>query len=275
MLTVDADAVGFVEEWDARFYHTVMAAQQVAVGSQLFAHIPDDIEGTVVDGGCGTGLVDVALLQRFPNVNLCAVDLSDSMLAIAQREVEPLFPGRATFVRADLQTFVRSNTAACFFSNAAMHWVRDHVRLFDNVLRTLRPGGVLAAQMAWAGPYNRPWYEQMHAFLRSVPFEMDTADLMSPVEFVDPAREQRLLRNAGFEDVCVQPHSHFFTFRNSVEHRLFMEKVVLRGPMGRIGSAALRAALLDQAIAYSDNTIGPLKQCYESLRCTARRPRTH
>lgn len=274
MLTTEVGRTGS-EEWDARFYHTVMAAQQVTLGSQLFVSMPEDLEGLVIDGGCGTGLVDLALLRHFPRVSLCAVDLSASMLAIARNEVEAVFPGRVSFVHADLQSFLLPNSAVCFFSNAAMHWVRDHGRLFANVFATLQPGGVLAAQMAWAGPHNRPWYDKMHAFLRSVPYDLDTADLISPVEFVEPRKEVRALEAAGFEAVSVQPHSHIFTFRNGAEHRLFMEKVVLRGPMARIGSEALRAALLDQAIAYSDGTVGPLKQCYESLRCVARRPRTH
>jgi len=274
MLSYDASSVTS-EDWDARFYHRVMAPQQVALATQLCSYIPEDIEGVIIDGGCGSGLVDIALLERYPHATVCAVDLSASMLAIAECEIEARYPGRASYHRADLQSFRLPDTADCFFSNAAMHWVLDHRVMFKNIYDTLKPGGVLACQMAFCGPHNTPWYEQLHELLQSLPYRGHDADMVSPVERIDPRQELDALLEVGFEVTLLEPHTHIFTFGSTAEHRLFMEKVILRGPLRHIPVESLRKVLIEQAIAYSDNTVGPLKQCYESLRCIARKSPAH
>ncbi|HET6343437.1 MAG TPA: methyltransferase domain-containing protein [Myxococcota bacterium] len=258
-------------EWDAAFYHGVMGAQQVGLARRLFELLPTDLSGLVIDGGCGSGPVDHALLEQFPEAHLLAFDLSAQMLTLARRELLPAFEGRVSFQQDDLQTFVQPASATCFFSNAAMHWVRDHDAMFEHIASTLLPGGVLATHMAWCGPLNSAWFQRMRALLRTPRFAAYGAEAMSDIERISPSRERRALLRAGFSEIRVEADSHAFFFDDAAQQRLFYEKVVLRTQVERL-PLPLRTELIDAAIAYADATAGPLTQQFEFLRCTARRP---
>jgi trans-aconitate 2-methyltransferase len=258
-------------EWDAAFYHEVMSAQQVGLAARLFDVIPADLQGLIIDGGCGSGLVARALLDAFPGAHLLALDLSAHMLELAERQLLPAYAGRVSFVQDDLQRFERPGTAACFFSNAAMHWVQNHDRMFAHIKATLVPGGVLATHIAWCGPLNFAWFQRMRVMLRTPSFAPHAADAVSNIELVTPLRERRALLRAGFCDVRVDAGSYAFSFADAAQQRQFYEKVVLRNQMERL-PLPLREELIDAAVAHSDATAGPLTQRFEFLRCTARRP---
>jgi len=70
------------------------------------------------------------------------VDSSDTMLA----EARDKYPG-IEFVCADIAHFVPDAPAGVIVSNAALHWLSDHARLFPGLVARLAPGGVFAAQM--------------------------------------------------------------------------------------------------------------------------------
>ncbi len=94
---------------------------------------------TIVDLGCGTGVVFPALRARFPEARLIGVDQSPSMLAKAA-EVDPA----AVLVEADAATWRPAQPVDLMFSNAVLQWVGDHARLLPELLRSCR---TLAVQM--------------------------------------------------------------------------------------------------------------------------------
>ena len=51
------------------------------------------------------------------------------------------------FVRADIADFRPDAPADVIVSNAALHWLADHARLFPALAARLAPGGTLAVQM--------------------------------------------------------------------------------------------------------------------------------
>jgi trans-aconitate 2-methyltransferase len=57
----------------------------------------------------------------------------------------------------DIATWQPAAPVDLVYSNAALHWLDDHERLFPHLLDQLAPGGVLAVQMplSWALPSHR------------------------------------------------------------------------------------------------------------------------
>lgn len=108
----------------------------------LLAQVPDLPPGPVVDLGCGAGAVAPALKARFADRPLHGVDTSPTMLAEAEEG------GRYDLLaRADAAEWRPDAAPALIFSNAALHWLPDHARLFPRLAGLLAPGGVLAIQM--------------------------------------------------------------------------------------------------------------------------------
>ena len=111
----------------------------------LLARIPLEAPASVVDLGCGAGNVAQWLAQRWPDAAIVGVDGDEAMLASARlvMQGEPQF----TWIRADIGAWRPRNEPDLVYSNAALHWLGGHERLFPRLASSVAPGGVLAVQM--------------------------------------------------------------------------------------------------------------------------------
>ncbi|RMF34542.1 MAG: methyltransferase domain-containing protein [Alphaproteobacteria bacterium] len=127
--------------WDPQAYHR-FRDQRLRPALDLIARIPDPGPGGIADLGAGSGQVAAALRARFPDRVLSAIDNSPVMLEEAERTG---FYDR--LVLQDIADWQPEAPPALIFSNAALHWLPDHPRLFPRLVAMLAPGGVLAVQM--------------------------------------------------------------------------------------------------------------------------------
>ena len=127
--------------WDPAQY-LKFAGERMRPAVDLLARIPAAAPGTVVDLGCGAGNLAPLLLGRWPRAALTGVDSSPEMLAQA-RKVYP----QAQFIQADIGAWRPARPVDVLFSNAALHWLDGHERLFPALLEAVAPGGWLAVQM--------------------------------------------------------------------------------------------------------------------------------
>jgi trans-aconitate 2-methyltransferase len=122
----------------------------------LLARVPLRHAERVVDLGCGPGNSTHLLADRWPAAMVVGVDSSSDMLASARRSGIG-----ATWVEADIATWVPDRAPDLIYSNAALHWVGDHETLLPRLLACVGPGGVLAVQMP------RNFEAPSHALLRA------------------------------------------------------------------------------------------------------------
>lgn len=111
-------------------------------GFDLLAQLGELPAGPIYDLGCGTAAHTGALAERFPGHPVTGVDNSATMLAEAAKSA----PG-ITWINADIAQWRAPQPAALLYSNATLHWLTAHERLFPLLLSELVPGGVLAVQM--------------------------------------------------------------------------------------------------------------------------------
>src|SRR5437764_7936277 len=97
---------------------------------------------TVYDLGAGAGNVTRLIAARWPQAHIIGVDGSAEMLAKAAAEN----PG-IQWRQADLASWRPERPADLIYSNAALHWLDGHDRLFPALLAGLAPNGVLAVQI--------------------------------------------------------------------------------------------------------------------------------
>jgi trans-aconitate methyltransferase len=103
---------------------------------------------TVIDLGCGDGVLTKLIAERVPEGMVLGVDSSPSMIATAKK----LEGGNLRFEILDINDLAFEREFDVAFSNAALHWIKDHSRLLDRVLRSLRTGG--RVQFNFAGDGN-------------------------------------------------------------------------------------------------------------------------
>jgi trans-aconitate 2-methyltransferase len=100
---------------------------------------------TVVDLGYGTAELTRDAHRRLAARRTVGVDRSAAMLEKGGALAEP----GLELVHGDLAEFARDSRERfdLVLSNAALHWVPDHPRLFADLVRMLEPGGQLAIQL--------------------------------------------------------------------------------------------------------------------------------
>lgn len=99
----------------------------------------------IVDLGCGTGAGTLALLDRFPEAELTAVDSSAAHLHRLQEKAAGA-AGRLRLVRADLDatSWPDLGTPELVWASASMHHMSDPDRTLRQVHDLLAPGGLFA-----------------------------------------------------------------------------------------------------------------------------------
>ena len=125
------------------------ADHRLRPGLELLARIPDIDPGVVFDLGCGPGNLTTEIATRWPEARIVGVDSSVEMVTRAETDYPEL-----EFEVGDIATRTPEHEVDLIFSNATLHWLDHHGRLFPRLFDFLRPGGVLAVQMPnnWSAP---------------------------------------------------------------------------------------------------------------------------
>jgi ubiquinone/menaquinone biosynthesis C-methylase UbiE len=148
---------------------------------------PTEARSTIVDLGCGPGLLSVELCKLIPQVKVIGVDPSAEMLEVASRNVD----------RAGLSNFetrlgkaeripMRSDSVSLVVSQSSFHEWENPPEGLSEVFRVLEPGGVVMVKdynRAWLSPWKRALFERFH-HMRMFKFSFrDVADMVGGVEF--------------------------------------------------------------------------------------------
>ncbi len=130
------------QTWDAQAYGRNGAFVHELAGGVL-EWLNAQMGEFVLDLGCGDGQLTQRLAAT--GAHVLGVDASGNMVAAArERGIE------AEQANAELLPF-HDATFDAVFSNAALHWVRDHESMLAQVHRVLKPGGRFVAEMGGHG----------------------------------------------------------------------------------------------------------------------------
>jgi trans-aconitate 2-methyltransferase len=154
----------------------------------LLQRIEIERPALVYDLGAGAGNVTRLIAARWPEARIVGVDSSAEMLAKAAAELPAI-----EWQQADLATWRPDRPPSIIYSNAALHWLDGHDKLFSALFEALAPGGVLAVQIPrnFAAPSHTsitdaalsgPWRSTLEPLLRPSPTQAPEFyyDLLAP-----------------------------------------------------------------------------------------------
>lgn len=96
--------------------------------------------GSLLDVGCGSGILLERLLEREPTLDATGIDASPEMLEVARRRLQ----GRARLVMADAAWLpFPSNAFDLVTSTSSLHHWSDPEAVMGEIARVLVPGGTL------------------------------------------------------------------------------------------------------------------------------------
>lgn len=130
-----------MNRWTSDSYRA-NAAYVPALGAAVFDLLNPAAGERILDVGCGEGSLTEKIAAA--GATVVGVDASDEMVAAAKaRGLD------ARMIDAERLPFEREFDAV--FSNAALHWVRDHDAMLSGVFRALKPGGRFVAEFGGHG----------------------------------------------------------------------------------------------------------------------------
>jgi trans-aconitate 2-methyltransferase len=127
--------------WDPALYQRY-ERERTQPARDLLARIESEKPRRIADLGCGPGNSTALLRERWHKAEIIGVDNSPEMIAAARQAWS-----QGDWRLADIATWTESTPFDLVFSNAALHWVRDHERVFPRLLNLVGRPGVLAVQM--------------------------------------------------------------------------------------------------------------------------------
>lgn len=122
----------------ARSYDSVAQLQR-DIADRLMQWLPEQIDGRLLDLGCGTAYAAPFLRERYPGSPLLHVDLAHGMLTFA-REQRPV--SGAHYLCGDAEQLPLADASVdLIWSSLAIQWCEHPDRLLAELARVLKPGG--------------------------------------------------------------------------------------------------------------------------------------
>lgn len=254
-----------VPDWDAASYHQV-SDPQTRWGLRVLERLrPRDGE-RILDIGCGTGRLTLALAGKAPRATVVATDVSPAMVGEARKALG----ARVPLVQADGARLPFGPRFDAGFSTATFHWIHDHVRLFAEIHRVLQPGGRLVSQ-AGGGPNLRHLYGRCGALAKEREFAAAFTGWTDPWYFATVEETSGRLSAAGFTDISVWLEETPTSFSRADDYRAFVSTVCLRHQLGRLDESQ-RARYLDRLVEAAAGDDPRFTLDYWRLNIDARKP---
>ncbi|MEJ2056848.1 MAG: methyltransferase domain-containing protein [Desulfofustis sp.] len=185
-------------DWDSRDYEKHSASQQ-KWARELITRL--SLEGTerLLDIGCGDGKVTAEIAAILKDGSVVGIDSSESMIQLARKRYPASRYPNLIFVLMDAVSLRFQNRFDVVFSNAALHWVKDHRPVVEAIYQCLKPGGRIVLQMGGTGN-ARTLIGVMEELTAHPSWSGWFEDFEFPYGFLAADDYLQLLNEAGFAD---------------------------------------------------------------------------
>lgn len=104
-----------------------------------------EADGLILDIGTGTAQIPIELCRQLPRPRVLAIDLAEHMLSVGRENVARAgLTGRIDLQRCDAKAMpFPAGQFAAVMSNSIVHHIPEPRAVFREMVRVVRPGGVL------------------------------------------------------------------------------------------------------------------------------------
>jgi trans-aconitate methyltransferase len=188
--------------WNAADYSRSSPAQQLWA-QELVGKLGLAGNERVLDIGCGDGKVTVAIAACVPEGSVTGIDNSPEMIRFAVEHYSPATHPNLTFALVDAGHLDFAEEFDVVFSNAALHWIKDHQSLLAGIARGLCPGGRLLVQMGGKGNAAQV-FEALTVLLEDPHWQKYFEGFSFTYGFFGPKEYRQWLADAGLEPARVE-----------------------------------------------------------------------
>lgn len=182
--------------WNAKDYERNSQAQQ-KWARELIANLYLKGVEDILDLGCGDGKVTAEIAQLVVDGSVVGIDNSTQMIGLAKARYPQEKHLNLSFQVMDASDLAFEECFDVVFSNAALHWVRDHKPVIEGLYKSLRVGGKILLRMGGKGD-AQGILSVMDDLKASSKWAQYFTKFEFPFCFLGVDEYQTLLRESGF-----------------------------------------------------------------------------
>lgn len=215
--------------WDADTYDIISNAQEQWAKFIIKQRKWSGSE-TLLDAGCGSGRITKMLSQIVRNGIVYAVDNDPNMIKKAKEKLSNI--ENIHVIQADLTESVEFRNMQMkfdvIFSNAVLHWILDHQKVFKNFYDLLSPKGNLLIQCGGFGNLKKT-ISLFNIVKDSPDFEQYFYEWKQSWYFAKPEDTKSVLKDLGFKNIQVYLSNSNIDFDSKNNYLVYVKTVVI-GP---------------------------------------------
>lgn len=215
----------------------------------------------VLDLGCGDGALTEQLALLVPNGSVLGIDASRGMIETAEKHVKD----NLKFMQADINRMDFSDDFDVIFSNAALHWIKDHDRLLKNSFSALKPGGVISWNFAGDGTCSR-FFEVIREKMQAAHYRACFQDFEWPWYMPSKQDYTKKVEAVGFSEATVLEEKADRFFSDSDEMIRWLDQPSLVPFISRVPDMLKADFREDVVEAMLEKTRQPDGTCFETFR---------
>ncbi len=123
------------------------SSHQKEWGSRILSELKLSGSEAILDIGCGDGYLTQKLSGLVPQGYALGIDASKGMIETAKKSES----GNLSFRIEDINKIQFKNEFDVIFSNATLHWIKNHKKLLSNCFRALKNNGYIRFNFAGQG----------------------------------------------------------------------------------------------------------------------------
>jgi trans-aconitate 2-methyltransferase len=189
-------------KWDAGEYDR-NAAFQRGLAAELIGKLRLRGNERVLDVGCGDGKNTKDIASLLSKGSVLGIDASEDMVTHARKTYPPSSNPNLRFDIKDVLEMVYCSEFDVVFSNAALHWVKDHRTMLKRISASLKVGGRILLQMGGRGNAKET-FEVLKEKMDSEEWRTYFIGFVSPFGFYAPEDYGPWLKEAGLQSNRVQ-----------------------------------------------------------------------
>ncbi len=211
-------------KWDAENYHKVSSIQETWA-IELLSKRKWKGNEVLIDAGCGSGRVTRIIANILKKGKIYAIDLDQNMIEKAKINLKD--QENVIFVNSDLSTVELPEPVDIIFSNAVIHWIKNHYKLFCNFWKLLKQSGEILIQCGGKGNLGTV-IPLLNLTRESNKFKGYFLDWEDPWNFATAEETFSIMERTGFKKIETGLIKKIAKFSSFEEYRLFMKTVVMK-----------------------------------------------
>ena len=227
--------------WDARTYDQVSRLVQYRWGQRLIKWRKWRGNEIIMDAGCGSGLLTKQLAKQVPRGKVYAVDIDPNMIKQAKNNLKSF--DNVEIIQSSFTDVKLPRKMNVIFSNAALHWVLDHRKAFQNFWAMLKPmkdtrSNNYSQLLIQCGGYGnlQQTITVLERIAHSDSFKVYFADWKHSWYFATPDETDALLEEIGYINRTIYLHSDRVFLPNRRIYSKFIKTVVMKPYLERLAA---------------------------------------